>query len=148
MSRAVKPPNLLSSTLLCRDMIRYCVDPKLLLSSIGHSSYTSSSSSYCLSRMPSSIAIRLSCTLVVVLTQSTYSTRAESDINKAMGALCVATFPLLGVLRVDCELTGCSNDACSLTRQVGLPLLSMRVAVTQTMPIMRCTTSVLGEMMC
>ena len=60
--------------------------------------------SYIHNRMPTSIAVWPSRTPFVILTQSTYLTRAESDKRKVMDALCVATSQLQEVLPADCEL--------------------------------------------
>lgn len=70
-----------------------------------------------------------------------------------MDALCVVIFQLPGVLQADCEFSNSDildvmGAQLLLTHQVGLPLLNMKVAVMPMMPIMRCTTNVLGGMMC
>ena len=70
-----------------------------------------------------------------------------------MDALCVVIFQLPEVLQAGCEFSNSDildviGAQLLLTHQVGLPLLNMKVAVMPMMPIMRCTTNVLGGMMC
>ena len=71
----------------------------------------------------------------------------NANIRQAMDALCVVTFRLLEVLLADCAYPDrpAANATRLLTQHIDLLLLNMRVVVMQTMRIMRCTTSALGE---
>ena len=71
----------------------------------------------------------------------------NANIPQAMDALCVVTFRLLEVLLADCAYSDhpTADAIRPLTHHIGLLLLNTRVVVMQTMRIMRCTTSALGE---